>query len=189
MNGRNGTQTMTATSPREPRRLTGPTWPPVVGELPILRAPVGGAAVEQPPRAPGRRTDRGLSTSRVPRGAVAAITELDRLLALGHSVSSAVGSQYPGFANLICGALLGLWGWAGARAIARGEEAWALAGALAVCTYASRTSWDYNLVTTYPLCCCFSSARAAPTAGACWPSACSSSPAIAVCSSCQTPRF
>jgi len=107
----------------------------------------------------------------------------------GHSVSSAVGSQYPGFANLICGALLGLWGWAGARAIARGEEAWALAGALAVCTYAARTSWDYNLVTTYPLCCCFSSARAAPTAGACWPSACSSSPEIAVCSSCQTPRF
>lgn len=68
-----------------------------------------------------------------------------------HSVPTSVGAEYPGFALLVSVALLGLWGWAGARAIARGEEIWALAGALAVCTYAPRTSYDYNLVTTYPL--------------------------------------
>jgi len=48
-------------------------------------------------------------------------------------------------------ALLALWAWAGARAIARGEDWWALAGALAVSTYNQRTSWDYNLITVYPL--------------------------------------
>jgi phage shock protein PspC (stress-responsive transcriptional regulator) len=69
----------------------------------------------------------------------------------GHSVPTSVGAEYPGFAHLISVALLGLWAWAGARAIARGEEAWALAGALAICTYSPRTSYDYNLVTTYPL--------------------------------------
>jgi hypothetical protein len=41
--------------------------------------------------------------------------------------------------------------WAGARAIARGTSAMALAGSLAVSTYLQRTSLDYNLVTTFPL--------------------------------------
>jgi Glycosyltransferase family 87 len=68
-----------------------------------------------------------------------------------HSVPTYVGAQYPGFAVLIAIALLGLWAWASARAIARGEEWWALAGALAVSTYNQRTSWDYNLITVYPL--------------------------------------
>lgn len=68
-----------------------------------------------------------------------------------HSVPTYVGAEYPGFAVLIAVALLGLWAWAGARAIARGDDWWALAGALAVSTYNQRTSWDYNLITTYPL--------------------------------------
>ena len=41
--------------------------------------------------------------------------------------------------------------WGGARAIARGDMALALAGALAVSTYLQATSNDYNLITTYPL--------------------------------------
>jgi hypothetical protein len=68
-----------------------------------------------------------------------------------HSVPTYVGGEYPGFAVIISIALLGLWAWAGARAIARGEDWWALAGALAVSTYNQRTSWDYNLITIYPL--------------------------------------
>ena len=68
-----------------------------------------------------------------------------------HSVPTYVGTEYPGFAVLIAIALLALWAWASARAIARGEEWWALAGALAVSTYNQRTSWDYNLITVYPL--------------------------------------
>ena len=68
-----------------------------------------------------------------------------------HSVPTYVGAQYPAFAIIIAIALLGLWTWASARAIARGEEWWALAGALAVSTFNQRTSWDYNLITVYPL--------------------------------------
>jgi|GEM_PF-1310121 len=68
-----------------------------------------------------------------------------------HSVPTYVGAEYPGFAVLIAIALLALWAWAGSRAIARGEEWWTLAGALAVSTYNQRTSWDYNLITVYPL--------------------------------------
>jgi hypothetical protein len=107
----------------------------------------------------------------------------------GHAVSSAVGSQYPGVANLICGHC---WGSGAGQARApspaarrrgRWRERWRSAptprGPAGTTTWSPATR----------CCCCFSSARAAPTAGACWPSACSSSPAIAVCSSCQTPRF
>jgi hypothetical protein len=68
-----------------------------------------------------------------------------------HSIPTYVGAEYPAFAVLIAIALLGLWAWAGARAIARGDDWWALAGALAVSTYNQRTSWDYNLITVYPL--------------------------------------
>ena len=68
-----------------------------------------------------------------------------------HSVPTYVGAQYPGFAILIAIALFALWTWASARAIARGEEWWALAGAFAISTYNQRTSWDYNLITVYPL--------------------------------------
>jgi hypothetical protein len=68
-----------------------------------------------------------------------------------HSVPTYVGTEYPGFSVMITVALLGLWAWAGARAIVRGEAWWVLAGALAVSTYNQRTSWDYNLITVYPL--------------------------------------
>ncbi|MDP9035938.1 MAG: hypothetical protein M3O50_14145, partial [Myxococcota bacterium] len=69
----------------------------------------------------------------------------------GHSLSSAVGYVYPNYALLLIGALLTIWCWAARRAFARGDAAFAFAGALAVSTYAQKTSWDYNLVTTYPL--------------------------------------
>jgi hypothetical protein len=51
---------------------------------------------------------------------------------------------------LIAG-LLGVWMWASGKAAARGDVAMAFAGALAVSTYVPRTSFDYNLITTYPL--------------------------------------
>ena len=48
-------------------------------------------------------------------------------------------------------ALLAPWVWGMGRAVARGELAMAFAGALAVSTYVQGTSFDYNLITTYPL--------------------------------------
>ena len=48
-------------------------------------------------------------------------------------------------------ACVAAWVWAGARALARGDAAMALAGSLAVSTYIPRTSYDYNLISTYPL--------------------------------------
>ena len=52
---------------------------------------------------------------------------------------------------LLGACLVAAWVWAGARALARGDAAMALAGSLAVSTYIPRTSYDYNLISTYPL--------------------------------------
>ncbi len=68
-----------------------------------------------------------------------------------HSVPTLVGEEYRGFALLLVAGLLAVWCWAARRAFARGDAALAFAGALAMSTYAQKTSWDYNLVTTYPL--------------------------------------
>jgi hypothetical protein len=69
----------------------------------------------------------------------------------GHSIPTFVGGSYGGFGLLLGGSLIAVWIWAGARALARGDEASAFAGALAVSTYIPRTSYDYNLISTYPL--------------------------------------
>jgi hypothetical protein len=69
----------------------------------------------------------------------------------GHSIPTFVGRGYGGFGLLLGASLMAAWVWAGARALARGDAAMALAGSLAVSTYIPRTSFDYNLISTYPL--------------------------------------
>jgi glycosyl transferase family 87 len=69
----------------------------------------------------------------------------------GHSIPTFVGSRYPRFGTALALGLMAVWAWAAARALRRGEDDWAFAGALAVSTYVQRVSFDYNLITTYPL--------------------------------------
>jgi len=69
----------------------------------------------------------------------------------GHSIPTFVGPLYPNVARALIAGLLGVWMWAGGKAAARGNAAMAFAGALAVSTYVPRTSFDYNLISTYPL--------------------------------------
>ena len=69
----------------------------------------------------------------------------------GHSLPTYVGDSYRHYGKLLGGGLVLAWVWGGARAIARGDMALALAGALALSTYLQATSNDYNLITTYPL--------------------------------------
>jgi hypothetical protein len=76
---------------------------------------------------------------------------LTPLNAWNHATPSFIGGQYPGFAWMVCLGLLAVWVWAGARAVGRGDHALALAGALAVSTFVQRTSFDYNLISGYPL--------------------------------------
>jgi hypothetical protein len=68
-----------------------------------------------------------------------------------HSVATYVGEGYRNYAGFLCICLGAAWAWAGKRALARGDAAPALAGALAVSTFTQATSFDYNLITTYPL--------------------------------------
>jgi hypothetical protein len=68
-----------------------------------------------------------------------------------HSIPTYVGDTYRNYAKLLGAALLLPWIWAGGRALSRGEVGVALAGALAVSTYVQGTSFDYNLISTYPL--------------------------------------
>jgi hypothetical protein len=69
----------------------------------------------------------------------------------GHSIPNFVGGSYGGFGLLLGACLVAVWVWAGARALARGDAALAFAGSLAVSTYLPRTSFDYNLISVYPL--------------------------------------
>jgi hypothetical protein len=69
---------------------------------------------------------------------------------IGHSIG-ALTSGYPRFGMLLMGLLVVVWAWAAARAFQRADIAAGVAGALAISTYFQKTSWDYNLVTTYPL--------------------------------------
>lgn len=68
-----------------------------------------------------------------------------------HSLPTYVGAGWQLYAKLMSVALLAPWVWGMGRAVARGELAMAFAGALAVSTYVQGTSFDYNLITTYPL--------------------------------------
>ena len=69
---------------------------------------------------------------------------------IGHSLG-ALTSGYPRFGALLMGSLIALWGWAAGQAFKRADFAAGVAGALAISTYSQKMSWDYNLVTTYPL--------------------------------------
>jgi hypothetical protein len=73
--------------------------------------------------------------------------------AWGHALPNFVGGagDYPFFALFLGLCLVAAWVWAAARAIARGDDALAFAGSLAVSTYLQRTSFDYNLICAYPL--------------------------------------
>jgi hypothetical protein len=68
-----------------------------------------------------------------------------------HSFTSLVGPDYSPFNWAFCAAIIGLWGWATSRAILRDDTQIAVAGALAPSTYFSGFTYDYNLVTIYPL--------------------------------------
>jgi Glycosyltransferase family 87 len=69
---------------------------------------------------------------------------------IGHSLT-ALNGAYPRFTGMVIGSLVLLWAWAAGRAFARTDFASGVAGALAISTYTQSMSWDYNLVTTYPL--------------------------------------
>jgi hypothetical protein len=70
---------------------------------------------------------------------------------ISHSLTSVAGAGHAGFARLVFAGVAGVWVWAAGRAFQRGEIATPVAGALALSTYLQATSYDYNLVTTYPL--------------------------------------
>jgi hypothetical protein len=74
-----------------------------------------------------------------------------KLSAFSHSLPSAMGGGFPGFSALVFGGLAVLWIWASSRALRRGDVGMAIAGPLAICTYPLSTSFDYNLITVYPL--------------------------------------
>lgn len=67
-----------------------------------------------------------------------------------HSLVGSAG-DYPNLGRLLFAGVAATWIYAGARALKRGDALAAVAGALAISTYLQGTSWDYNLVTTYPL--------------------------------------
>jgi hypothetical protein len=69
----------------------------------------------------------------------------------GHSIPTFVGAYHGKFGMFLGACLVAAWVWAGGRALARGDAAMALAGSLAVSTYIPRTSYDYNLISVYPL--------------------------------------
>ncbi len=68
-----------------------------------------------------------------------------------HSLPTYVGDGWRLYGKLMSIALLAPWVWGMGRAVGRGDLAMAFAGALAVSTYVQGTSFDYNLITTYPL--------------------------------------
>lgn len=68
-----------------------------------------------------------------------------------HSFSSLVGPDYSGFTWSFCAGLVALWGWATSRAILRNDAPIALAGSMAPTTYFAGFTYDYNLITIYPL--------------------------------------
>ena len=68
-----------------------------------------------------------------------------------HSIPSFVGDGFKHYGKVLGVGLLFPWVWAIRRMLARGEVAIAIAGSLAVSTYIQSTSFDYNLISTYPL--------------------------------------
>jgi hypothetical protein len=70
---------------------------------------------------------------------------------ISHSLTSVAGAGHVAFAQIVFAGIALVWVWASGRAFQRGEIATPVAGALAMSTYLQGTSYDYNLVTTYPL--------------------------------------
>ena len=68
-----------------------------------------------------------------------------------HSLPSFVGEGYRSYARLLSVGLLAPWVWGAGQAFLRGDNAFAFAGPVAVSTYLQGTSYDYNLITVYPL--------------------------------------
>jgi hypothetical protein len=69
---------------------------------------------------------------------------------VSHSIPTFVGADFPRFALLLGLLLVAVWVFA-AQASLRSRAPVVFAGALAMSTFSSGTSWDYNLTTTYPL--------------------------------------
>ncbi|MGC4093843.1 MAG: glycosyltransferase 87 family protein [Polyangiaceae bacterium] len=85
-----------------------------------------------------------------------------------HSLVGAAG-DYPNLGRLLFLGLAAVWVYAAARALSRRDYLAAVAGAFAISTYLQGTSWDYNLVTVYPLLLlCFLRGRAAGRWGVLW---------------------
>jgi hypothetical protein len=67
-----------------------------------------------------------------------------------HSIPTFVGADYRLFARLLGMLVVVPWIWASPRALAKRGDL-VMAGVLAMSTFMAGTSWDYNLVTMYPL--------------------------------------
>ena len=66
-----------------------------------------------------------------------------------HAVPSFVGAEHTFYTKCLLLLLLAVWCWSAAESLFE-RPALALAGALAMSTFFGGTSWDYNLVTTFP---------------------------------------
>jgi hypothetical protein len=67
-----------------------------------------------------------------------------------HSVRSFAGEDHVLYWALLSLLFLALWSWSAGRALAE-RPAMAFAGVLSMSTFFAGTTWDYNLVTTFPL--------------------------------------
>jgi hypothetical protein len=76
--------------------------------------------------------------------------ELTQMTAYSHALPSFAGADHALYFKLPLILLLILWCWSAGRSLPE-QPAMTFAGALAVSTFFSATSWDYNLVTTFPL--------------------------------------
>ncbi|HEX4354420.1 MAG TPA: glycosyltransferase family 87 protein, partial [Polyangiales bacterium] len=67
-----------------------------------------------------------------------------------HSIVSFGGADHTWYPKLVLALFFALYCWSASRSIAA-RPALMLAAALAISTYFAATSWDYNLITVYPL--------------------------------------
>jgi hypothetical protein len=77
------------------------------------------------------------------------VTVMREKIAWNHSLISFAGADHALYAKLVLLLLLVLWCWSAGRSLFE-RPALTLAGALAMSTFFAATSWDYNLVTTFP---------------------------------------
>jgi uncharacterized membrane protein len=67
-----------------------------------------------------------------------------------HALPSLAGPDHDYFPKLVLAGFLSLWCWSAARSLSA-RPALTLAALLAMSTFFAATSWDYNLVTVYPV--------------------------------------